>query len=214
MLKEQTSSWPVALTFDVEHPDRPAWGNDTLGAILSVIRRQRVQATFFLQGRWVEACPDAARRIVDLEQRLGNHSYFHADLRLMSARGLKEDVIRSEEAIFSATGASPRPYFRCPFGYGARSHRIVDVLSELGYMHVPWTVSANDWRPEQTAKGVVREIVSSAASGAIIVMHSWSRSATAGLDGVVRELRKRGAEFVSLNTLMPEDLSDGRIGGK
>ena len=52
----------VALTFDAEHPDRPHRPGVQEG-ILDVLRDRSVRATFFLQGRWVEAFPETARRV-------------------------------------------------------------------------------------------------------------------------------------------------------
>jgi hypothetical protein len=48
----------VALTFDVEFPDRPNWQVDNLTCVLDTLASEGVPGTFFLQGRWVEACPD------------------------------------------------------------------------------------------------------------------------------------------------------------
>ena len=53
----------VALTFDAEHADRPnASGTDEL---LDALAATDTRATFFLQGRWVEAVPSAVRQVVD-----------------------------------------------------------------------------------------------------------------------------------------------------
>jgi len=49
----------VALTFDAEHPDRPARpGNDE--RLLDALAAAGVRATFFVQGRWAEAYPAVA----------------------------------------------------------------------------------------------------------------------------------------------------------
>src|SRR5207247_267216 len=51
----------VALTFDAEHPDRRHRPGVTEG-ILDVLASRGIRSTWFLQGRWVEANPDADRR--------------------------------------------------------------------------------------------------------------------------------------------------------
>jgi peptidoglycan/xylan/chitin deacetylase (PgdA/CDA1 family) len=52
----------VALTFDAEHPDRPAPpGNGE--ALLARLDRRGARATFFVQGRWAEANPQTVRAI-------------------------------------------------------------------------------------------------------------------------------------------------------
>lgn len=195
------SLWPLSLTFDVEHPDRSGWAEETLDVVLSVLTRRRVPATFFLQGRWVEARPDAARRIAARGHALGNHSYFHADMRLMTVRGISEDVVKAERVIRDTTGISPKPYFRCPFGLGARSQRVLRTIHDLGYDDVGWDVSANDWQPTQTPERICRDIVSAARPGSVVIMHSWPRAVGAALENVVDSLRARGAAFVPLSVL-------------
>ena len=54
----------VALTFDAEHPDRPNCAPGVPEALVELLGDRGVRATFFLQGRWVEAYPETARRIV------------------------------------------------------------------------------------------------------------------------------------------------------
>ena len=57
-----TSPFRVALTFDAEHPDRPHRIGVT-ARILSALAGADVRASFFLQGRWVEANRELARDI-------------------------------------------------------------------------------------------------------------------------------------------------------
>ena len=49
------------------------------------------------------------------------------------------------EAILDATGVSPRPWFRCPFGAGARWPRVIRRLADAGYRDVSWHVDSLDW---------------------------------------------------------------------
>lgn len=64
----------VALTFDAEHPDRPTSG-DHDAQVLDELARLGVRATFFLQGRWVEARPRLARRVAEEGHVVGNHTF-------------------------------------------------------------------------------------------------------------------------------------------
>ena len=108
----------VALTFDVEHPDRPNLAPDALEHILHALAAHNARATFFLQGRWVEAHPERTRLIAAAGHLVGNHSFYHARMPLLTDEGLEADVLAAERAIEEVTGTSPRPWFRCPFGTG------------------------------------------------------------------------------------------------
>ena len=60
-MRDEASRFRVALTFDAEHPDRPTEPGVT-AAILDRLAELAVPATFFVQGRWVEAEPAVAKR--------------------------------------------------------------------------------------------------------------------------------------------------------
>ena len=110
-----TDGLRVALTFDAEHPDRPHHGDHTAW-VLDELGRLDVRATFFLQGRWVEAFGDLARRVGTDGHLIGNHSFYHARMPLLSDDGFEEDIREAQRAIIDATGVDPRPWLRFPFG--------------------------------------------------------------------------------------------------
>jgi peptidoglycan/xylan/chitin deacetylase (PgdA/CDA1 family) len=196
----------IALTFDAEHPDRPHAPPGVAERILAILRTTAVPATFFLQGRWVEAYPHLAREIVDGDHRIGNHSFYHARLTQLSDEGLTADVVEAEQVIKAVTGADPKPWFRCPWGDCGDDSRIVRTLGDLGYRHVGWHVCAEEWEIARTPHEVEDSVVAGAlAAGerAIILLHSWPASVPAALPAMIRRLREAGAEFATLDDLHP-----------
>jgi peptidoglycan-N-acetylmuramic acid deacetylase len=193
----------VALTFDAEHPDRPARpGNDE--RLLDALAAASARATFFVQGRWAEAYPSTARRIVDDGHLVGSHTFYHARLPLLSDDGLATDVRDAEQAIIEHTGVDPRPWIRAPFGAGARSPGLLGQLSDLGYRHVGWDVAGDDWLPGRGADELVGIVVSGAVArgdGAVVLLHSWPDSTADGLGAIVGHLGAAGASFVTVDEL-------------
>src|SRR3972149_3904897 len=118
----------IALTFDAEHPDRPHCPPGVADRILAALGRAEVRATFFLQGRWVEAYPHLAREIAQAGHGIGNHSFYHARLALLTDDGIAADIGSAERVIRMVTGRDPRPWFRCPWGECARDSRILRAL--------------------------------------------------------------------------------------
>lgn len=164
----------VALTFDAEHPDRPA-EPDTHDRIVDTLERLQVRASFFVQGRWVEAHPHWARSLPRRGHLVGSHSFYHARMPLLSEYGVRNDVGRAERVIRDTVGVDPRPWFRLPFGSGGDDPSLLAQLSPLGYRHVAWDVDARDWRTDVTARRLDDEIVSGTierGDGAIVLMHS------------------------------------------
>ena len=197
----------VALTFDVEHPDRPHHGGHAEW-VLDELARLQVPATLFLQGRWVEAHPQLARRAADDGHLIGNHSHYHVRMPLLSASGFDEDVRFAEGVIRDVTGTDPRPWFRFPFGAGADEPALHERLSALGYRHVGWDVELYEWEPGRAAAevaGAVVDGVEEHGDGSIVLLHSWPDPVAPGLADAVTRLRDRGARFVRVDALVADD---------
>ena len=194
----------VALTFDAEHPDRPAHAAENAERILDRLGRSGVRATFFVQSRWAEANPSTAERIADDGHLIGNHSAFHARMTLFSDDGLRTDVREAGATIARITGVDPLPWFRCPFGDGRDDPRVLGILGELGYRNVHWHVEALDWEPERSAEEVRLEIVRGAVDhgdGAVLLLHTWPDSTARGLGAAIDDLERAGASFVTVDEL-------------
>jgi len=196
----------VALTFDAEHPDRPHRPG-VEEAILDLLRDRAVRATFFLQGRWVEAVPDIARRIARDGHLVGGHSFYHARLPLLTDAGIAEDVRTAEGVIRDVAGVDPRPWFRCPFLAGAEDPRVLGLLAGLGYRDVPADVTLDDWDPARTGEAIAADAIAAVAAAPgppIVLLHAWPPQTLAALPAIVDGLRARGVEFVDVAALAPE----------
>ncbi len=193
----------IALTFDAEHPDRPA-DDGNAERLLDALATAAVRATFFVQGRWAEAYPATARRIGRDGHLVGSHSHYHARMPLLSAAGLATDVRDAEAAIVEHAGVDPRPWFRCPFGAGGDDPRLIGRLEALGYREVGWDVSAEDWEPSRSEADVAATVISGATvrgDGAVVLQHTWPNQTLAALPQIVAALRERGATFVGVDEL-------------
>jgi peptidoglycan-N-acetylglucosamine deacetylase len=196
------SPFRVALTFDAEHADRPTDPGMT-AAILGALAVEGVAASFFVQGRWVEAEPALAARIARDGHLVGNHSHHHARMTMLTRSGLERDVRAAEAAIRSATGLDPRPWFRCPFGAGADSARVVGRLAALGYVDVGWHVDGRDWAGGSLRALEARVLRGAVAhgDGAVILLHGWPVVTARTLPRIIEGLLARGATFVRADAL-------------
>jgi peptidoglycan/xylan/chitin deacetylase (PgdA/CDA1 family) len=188
----------VALTFDVEFPDRSAWQVDNFDRVLDTLAGAKVRATFFLQGRWVESCPRLAGRVATEGHSLGSHSFSHCDYLWLTDEGIKADVVKAEQTIRQVTGRDPRPWFRLPYGSGQNDPRVRSYLRDLGYECVAWNVLSRDWDPARSGDDLVESVAGQVASlnQAIVLLHSWPNSTALGLPALLRRLREDGARFV------------------
>jgi peptidoglycan/xylan/chitin deacetylase (PgdA/CDA1 family) len=166
-----------------------------------------VRATFFVQGRWVEAYPETARSYRDAGHLIGNHSFYHARMQYLTDDGLRTDIGDAHRVIDGTLGLDPRPWFRLPFGAGATDGRVLAALADLGYRHVGWDVSPEEWEIGRTAGEVASRLVEGVGArgdGAIVLLHTWP-TPVRGLADIIERLRDIGAEFVRVDELSARD---------
>ena len=193
----------VALTFDVEHHDRPATA-DATETLLGLLTGLELRTTCFVQGRWAEAYPGVAGSIASAGHLVGNHSYYHARMPLLTDAGLAEDLTEAGRVITEATGADPRPWFRCPFGAGAEDPRVQAAVRAAGYRHVGWHVGVEDWDPAKSAATIEREVVDGTLAhgdGAVVLLHAWPTATREAIGAIAGRLRDAGATFVTIDAL-------------
>jgi peptidoglycan/xylan/chitin deacetylase (PgdA/CDA1 family) len=191
----------VALTFDTEFPGRPTSAG-TEDRLLAALAEAGARATFFLQGRWVRANPELARRIADAGHLVANHSNYHAPMSGLGDELFRYDVTKAERTIRELTGADPKPWFRCPFGAGMDDADVLRTLKELGYRHVGWDVDPRDWHEETTAADVEAGVlagVEERAEDTIVLLHGWPEATAEALPRILAGLR--GAELVTVDEL-------------
>lgn len=157
----------LALTFD-DGPN-PAW----TPRLLDTLARHDVRATFFVVGRYAQAEPALVRRIIQAGHLIGNHSWSHPNLALTTPGRIREELIRTSDAIAQITG-QPVRYFRPPFG-GRRPY-VLRVARELGMTPALWNAITTDWSElsaDRIAQRLMRKIDSNQRSGMAtnIVLH-------------------------------------------
>jgi len=137
MTKGPSDAREIALTFD-DGPNPPYTDR-----ILDVLREEHVPATFFVVGRAAVAYPGTLRRIAREGHAIGNHTWGHEHLIVLTPAQLRASLRRTDGAIFSATGE--HTHLMRPL-YGAPDWLVLDVVQHLGYTPLLWLVPLpRDW---------------------------------------------------------------------
>ncbi|HUF50640.1 MAG TPA: polysaccharide deacetylase family protein [Longimicrobiales bacterium] len=183
----------VALTFD----DGPVpVYTDT---VLALLRREDVHATFFVTGNSVARYPDLARTIIEEGHELGNHSYSHQRMVLMSPSTIRQEV-EVTDSLIRAAGATGPIHFRPP--YGKRLIVLPWYLSRTDRATVLWSLEPDSWFSRHT--DMVRHVVDNVQPGSIILLHVEIPSRAEGREALpmmIRELKQRGYRFATISEL-------------
>ena len=191
----------VALTFD-DGPD-PRW----TPAILDVLAREHVPATFFVVGELVVEHPELVRRVLRDGSEIGVHTFRHVDISAQDPATLRRDLRLTQLAIVGATGRRTT-LFRPPFvtdtgDVGLRELVALGTVTSTGYLTVLADHDTSDWK-RPGVETIVRRAMPADDTGAIIELHDGGgdRSQTvAALTTMIRQLKERGYRFETVSSL-------------
>jgi peptidoglycan/xylan/chitin deacetylase (PgdA/CDA1 family) len=185
----------VALTFD-DGPS-PVYTPQ----VLSILQKYHLKATFFDIGSMVEAYPELAKAERQAGHIVGNHTFTHADLPILSPAAIKTQIQQSSDEIERATGVRPT-FIRPP--YGDVDADTLKEINMLALTTVLWNNEAQDWASPGTSV-IVTRILDMASNGAIILLHDGGglRSQTVeALPTIIEQLHGHGYTFVKIDELV------------
>ncbi len=182
-----------ALTFDD--------GPHALGtpAVLEILARANVRATFFLVGEQVRRNPALAREITDAGHEIGLHCDRHRNLLRLTPWQVREDIARAQEAIETSAGRTPTLY-RPP--YGVLNASALRLARARGWRILLWSQWGRDWEARATPESIAARVTDRAGEGAVLLLHdaddysapgSWRRTAAA-LPAILATLAERDLE--------------------
>ena len=182
-----------ALTFD----DGPSRNTDEL---LDFLGSNGIRATFFLLGQNAQRNERLVRRMVEEGHEVGNHSWSHPNLRLLTTEEQVNQILETD-ALLRSYGAAPL-YIRPPYGsYDDRTIRIVD---EIGAAILLWSLDSHDWKklPDNYAKlkSTRGTIYEDGALRGIFLFHDTHKSTVQDLPRILAQLRAGGCDrFVTVS---------------
>lgn len=170
--------------------------------VLDVLKKHEVPATFFVTGHYVETAPELVKRMVDEGHIVGNHSYNHPDFTTMTKEEIKKELDMLEEAVAKVSNQKEMKYLRPP--RGTFNENTLKWTSELGYIHVFWSLAFKDWETNKQRgwEYAFQEITSQVHPGAIVLLHTVSKDNAEALDKVITHLKEAGYQFKSLDDLI------------
>ena len=187
----------IYLTFDA------GYENGNTEPILDALKRHQAPATFFVVGHYLESAPELVKRMVEEGHCVGNHTYHHLDMSqisdMASFRREMDDVANLFRQI---TGEELSMYYRPP--QGKYSVENLKMAKELGYQTFFWSLAYVDWYQDEqpSREEALEKLTGRIHPGAVVLLHSTSKTNGEVLDELLGEWEKMGYSFRPLSDLI------------
>jgi peptidoglycan/xylan/chitin deacetylase (PgdA/CDA1 family) len=192
----------IALTFDACSLDATNYYDERVARILI---EENIRATLFVGGKWMRDHPDQLRMLGSLPQfELANHGFLHRHMTKLSDERVHQELKWTQDTMYTMIGKQPT-LFRAP--YGEINNRLVRLAAEDGLRTVQFDLPSGDADKNASKKKLVEYVTTVAKSGSIVVMHINRRGwhTAEALPDIIKKLRKRGFEFVTVSELLSLD---------
>lgn len=187
----------IYLTFDA------GYENGNTAAILDALKKHNAKATFFLVGNYIETNPDLVKRMVNEGHIVGNHTLSHPDMsKISSIDNFAKEITSLEKIYEETTGQKMVKFYRPP--QGKFNENNLKMAKELGYKTFFWSLAYVDWLENQqpTHEEAFSKLLTRVHPGAIVLLHSTSKTNADILDELLTRWEEMGYSFHSLDEIL------------
>ena len=193
---QNTTEKVLYLTFDA------GFENGNTPIILDALKKHSAPATFFVVGTYIESNPDLVMRMEKEGHIVGNHTYHHPDMtKLSSLSAFEKELKDVENAYNNVTGKEMTKFYRPP--QGKYNENNLQMAKELGYHTFFWSLAYVDWQEnnQPTKEEAFDKLLTRVHPGAIVLLHSTSKTNGEILDELLTKWEEMGYQFKSLDTI-------------
>lgn len=186
----------IYLTFDA------GYENGYTAQILDALKKHNVKATFFLVGNYINNSPELVNRMIEEGHTVGNHTYSHPDMSAISSKdSFCKELQKLEAAYKEVTGQEMTKYYRPP--QGKFSKKNLQMAKDMGYKTFFWSLAYVDWFNDKqpTKEEAFKKLLGRIHPGAIVLLHSTSKTNAQILDELLTKWEEMGYSFGSLQEL-------------
>ena len=189
----------VYLTFDA------GYENGCTARILDVLKKQQVPAAFFLAGNYMERNPDLVRRMAEEGHIVGNHTMHHPDMTKLKPEEFKKELDDLAQLYQSITDRPMEKFYRPP--QGIYDEATLKQAQSLGYDTIFWSLAYADWdnAKQPTKEQAMAKLTDRIHNGAVILLHSTSKTNEEILDEILTKWKGMGYEFGTLSDLTQQN---------
>ena len=193
---EDTEEKKIYLTFDA------GFENGNTPAILDALKKHQAPATFFVVGNFISENKDLIKRMETEGHIVGNHTMTHPDMSKISTKEAFEKELNDLETLYQQTTGQPmKKYYRPPQGKYSESN--LRMAKDMGYHTFFWSLAYVDWYEDKqpTKEEAFKKLLGRIHPGAIVLLHSTSKTNGQILDELLTKWEEMGYRFASLDDL-------------
>lgn len=191
-----TSKKQIYLTFDA------GFENGNMEPILAALKKHNVKATFFVVGNFISTSPDLLKKMIKEGHIIGNHSMTHPNMSKISTLESFKKELEDLEALYKeTTGTEMVKFYRPP--QGKYSTENLEMANKLGYKTFFWSLAYVDWYQDKqpTKEHAFSKLLTRIHPGAIVLLHSTSKTNGEILDELLSKWEEMGYTFGTLEEL-------------
>ena len=182
------------LTFDA------GYENGCTAQILDTLKKHEVPAAFFLVGHYMQTNADLVRRMTEEGHTVANHTMHHPDMSTRTGTDFEQELRDLEVLYKDITGQELAKFYRPP--QGVYSEENLRQAQRLGYRTVFWSLAYVDWQDAQpTREQAFAKLLPRTHNGAVILLHSTSKTNAEILDELLTKWKEMGYRFGTLEEL-------------
>lgn len=168
--------------------------------ILAIAKKTSTPISVMAVGVWLNANPSMGHEIVDAGNELGNHTYSHKTMTLLTLKEAKAEVAKGKATVAKAVG-TPGKWFR-PSGTLKSNSIIRAAAGASGYSNcLVYDVDSLDYT-DPSAKAIVANCLKSVQNGSIIGMHFGHAHTVTALPLLITALHARNLTPVTVTQLL------------
>lgn len=192
-----TNEKVLYLTFDA------GYENGNTPAILDALKKHKAPATFFVVGNYLNTSPELVKRMTEEGHTVGNHTYHHPDMSKISTKdAFAKEMQDVESQYLQITGKELSRFYRPPQGKFSVAN--LQMAKDMGYKTFFWSLAYVDWDPNKqpSKEEAFDKLLKRVHPGAIVLLHSTSRTNGEILDELLSKWEEMGYHFESLTQFL------------
>ena len=186
----------IYLTFDF------GYENGNVKKCLDALNNNNVKGAFFVLENSIKTHPELMKEMVETGHIVANHTMKHKNMcNIKNFAEYEKELTGLENLFEETTGYKLVKYYRPPKGEFTKQN--LEYNQKLGYKTIFWSLAYKDWdennQPDRAAS--ISKILDRTHNGAVVLLHPTSETNAAILDTLIKEWRKMGYRFGTLDEL-------------